>query len=339
MFAENESYCRSVGTVSGLKYYYAGIAVFFMCAIADFALYYFKRLFGNSYGTIASVGTFVLIPAVMIRFITWWTKDRAVVERERFTNSALQYALSSDSPDESIRLMLEFMGEELKCKRVIVFEDMHNGRYAGKYAWFDKSLVLNPLSVDGNVTGLLLLLDLPVDLIDEASSVAALTSYFLSQLILRRDDQKRMRTYTYNDSLSGAQNRRAYEEFVRNGLDLSSPFGYLSCEITDLEEISERDGFEAGDRKVIDIVAILGEIFGRGNVYRMVGSRFAAFGFETDETYFRDDVARFKEKVREAGINTAVGYVYCQNGTMDMKTFIRRAGQMIKEEEKNEHKH
>jgi GGDEF domain-containing protein len=292
--------------------------------------------------------------------------------------------------------MLEFMGEELKCKRVIVFEDMHNGRYAGKYAWFDKSLgrrsidllyvpekgfvdevldsysangnsfsisdietyrdinqniynllrsfdveslVLNPLSVDGNVTGLLLLLDLPVDLIDEASPVAALTSYFLSQLILRRDDQKRMRTYTYNDSLSGAQNRRAYEEFVRNGLDLSSPFGYLSCEITDLEEISERDGFEAGDRKVIDIVAILGEIFGRSNVYRMVGSRFAAFGFETDETYFRDDVARFKEKVREAGINTAVGYVYCQNGTMDMKTFIRRAGQMIKEEEKNEHKH
>ncbi len=48
-----------------------------------------------------------VIPAVMIRFIRWWTKDRQITERERFTNRALQYALSSDSPDESIRLMLE----------------------------------------------------------------------------------------------------------------------------------------------------------------------------------------------------------------------------------------
>lgn len=191
--------------------------------------------------TLSSIGIFILVPIVMIQFIRWWTKDRQVIERERFTNKSLQYALSSGSPDESIRLLLEFMGEEFKCKRAAVFEDGHNGRFHGKYAWFDKSLekrpidlihipyngvvdrivsaykengnkytvtdveafrdlnpgvynmlktyniqtlVLNPLEVDGVVTGILMLLDIPAELVEEASSVATLTSYFLSQLIL-----------------------------------------------------------------------------------------------------------------------------------------------------------
>ncbi len=387
MIIENERFCHRSGIASGMKFYYVAIAVFIVCALADYALYSTKRLFGNTYGALTSFGTFILVPVALIQFIRWWTKDREVIERERFTNRALQYALSSDSPDESIRLMLEYMGKELKCKRAIVFEDMHNGRFAGKYGWLDQSLgnrsidllylpyrgfveevlrsysengnrflisdmeeyrdvdqniynllrsynadsaVVNPLEVDGDVTGLLVLLDLPANLIEEATSVAALTSYFLSQLILRRDDQKRMRTYTYNDSLSGAGNRRAYEEFVKNGLDMASPFGYISCEICDLDKISEEESLEAGDKKVIDTVEMLSDIFGKENVYRMVGSRFAAFGFETDETYFCDDVAKFEKKAAEAGISVNVGYVYCQNGTTDMQRVIRTAGERIK---------
>ena len=336
MFARHEKFCRANGIRSGLKFYYIGIAAFIICSLTDYAQYYFKKLFGSTYGAITSIGTLVLVPIVLIQFIKWWTKDRQVVERERFTNRALQYALSSDSPDESIRLMLEFMGEEFKCKRVVVFEDMHNGRFHGRYAWSDKSLekrsidllyipykgvvealldsyrengntyvindveifkdekqsvynllvsygvqnlVANPLEVDGEVTGILMLLDMPAEVADEAASVAKLMSYFLSQLILRRDDQKRMRTYTYNDSLSGAQNRRAYDEFVSGSLDLSSPFGYMVCSIDDLEEVSDKGGFEAGDAMLADMVALMGDVFGDDNVYRMAGSKFVAFGF------------------------------------------------------------
>ncbi|MBO4903992.1 MAG: diguanylate cyclase [Lachnospiraceae bacterium] len=388
MFVRHELYCRANGISSGLKFYYVGIGAFIFFAITDFSIYFYKRLFGNSYGMLTSIGTFVLFPVVLVQFIRWWTKDRQVIERERFTNRALQYALSSDSPDESIRLMLEFMGEELKCKRVIVFEDAHNGRYHGRYAWFDKSLgkrsidllyvpykgvvenilevyrengnryviedvesfkdtkqsvynllatyrisnlVAKPLEVDGEVTGILLLLDMPDDLINEAASVADLTSYFLSQLILRRDDQKRMRLYTYNDSLSGAQNRRAYDEFVRERLDLASSFGYLICTISNLEEISDKGGFEAGDAVIEDMVAILSEVFGKENVYRMAGSRFVAFGFETDETYFYDDVARFERNSKEKGINVSLGVVYCINGAKDIGIVVKRANEKMKE--------
>ena len=387
MFVRHEMYCKANGIRSGLKFYYIGIAAFMICSLTDYAQYYFKKLFGNTYGAITSIGTLVLVPIVLIQFIKWWTKDRQVVERERFTNRALQYALSSDSPDESIHLMLEFMGEEFKCKRVVVFEDIHNGRFHGKYAWSDKSLekrsidllyipykgvveallesyrengnsyvvndierfkddkqsvynllvsygvhnlVANPLEVDGEVTGILMLLDMPADVTDEAASVAKLTSYFLAQLILRRDDQKRMWTYTYNDSLSGAQNRRAYDEFVSASLDLSSPFGYMVCTIDDLEEVSDKGGFEAGDAMLADMVVLMGEVFGSGNVYRMAGSKFVAFGFETDETYFRDDVARFEQNAKDKGISVSTGAVYCLNGANDIRTVVKSANEQMK---------
>lgn len=387
MFARHERYCRQNGIKSGLRFYYIGIGAFISFSLTDYALYYINKTVGT-YGMLTSVGTFVLIPIVLVQFMRWWTKDRRVIEIERFTNRALQYALSSDSPDESIRLMLEYMGEELRCKRVIVFEDSHNGRFHGRYAWFDSSLekrsidllyipykgavdrmistykengnryvledverfkdenpsiynmlmtyrvenvVANPLEVDGNVTGVLLLLDMPANNIDEASSVANLTSYFLSQLILRRDDQKRVWTYTYNDSISGAQNRRAYDAFVANRLDLSSSFGLMMCTISDLEEISDTGGFEAGDAVIADMVAIMGEVFGKENVYRMAGSRFAAFGFETDETYFYDDVARFEKNANDKGISAVAGAVYCINGIRDIRTVIKRANEKLKE--------
>ena len=386
MCIEDRSYCKANGLTSNLNHYIGGIAIFCGCATADYLLYYFNTSIGNSYGTISSIGTFILLPIVLIQFIRWWTQNRAVIERERFTNRALHYALASDSPDENIRLMLKYMGEELKCKRAIVFEDAQNGRFHGRYAWFDESLgnrsidllylpykgvveealmsyvannnrfvisdiekyrdinlniynmlwaynvetaVLSPLEVDGETTGLLVLLDMPVDMAEEASSVAGLMSYFLSQLILRRDDQKRMRMYRYNDSLSGANNRRAYEEFVKNRLDLSAPFGYLMCQLDDLERVSDTEGFEVGDVLVTDTVLLLCEVFGRDNVFRMVGSKFAAFGFETDEAYFMDDVQRFVDKARDRGISVSVGPVYCLNGAMDIMTVSKRANEII----------
>lgn len=139
-----------------------------------------------------------------------------------------------------------------------------------------------------------------------------------------------MRTYTYNDSLSGAQNRRAYEEFVSEKLDLARPFGYMLCRINDLEEISIRDGFKAGDKVVAEAANIMSDVFGSEHVYRMAGSSFAAFGFETDETYFRDDVARFEKNVKDASISVTVGSVYCINGAMDIKTVVKRAGEIIR---------
>ena len=99
-------------------------------------------------------------------------------------------------------------------------------------------------------------------------------------------------------------------------------FGYLLCVIKDLDFVSESEGYDAGDRIIAETASVLADVFGKENVYRIVGSRFCAFGFETDETYFRDDVARFEKNARDRGINISVGPVYCINGAMDIRSVL-----------------
>ncbi len=76
--------------------------------------------------------------------------------------------------------------------------------------------------------------------------------------------------------------------------------------------------------------AIVFEDLKNGRYGGMAGSKFSVFGFETNETYFRDDVARFEKNVSEAGIKVSVGALYCLNGAMDMMSVIKSANQKMR---------
>ena len=76
------------------------------------------------------------------------------------------------------------------------------------------------------------------------------------------------------------------------------------------------------DRLVTDTVTLMSEIFGNERVYRLVGSRFAAFGFETDEAYFEDESERLIEEANKRNISLNVGFAFCNNGTKDMNTVV-----------------
>ena len=158
-----------------------------------------------------------------------------------------------------------------------------------------------------------------------ASEVISLLTYFVTQLIAQREEQKHLKYYSYNDPRSGVQNRRAYKEFIDEGLDKASAFGYVSCRIKDFTDISNSQGYEAGDRVLADTAACLAEVFGNENVYRLGGGEFAAFGFESDESFFDSDMARAGKLISDKDINASVGGVYCTYGTMNMNSVIKRS--------------
>ena len=160
---------------------------------------------------------------------------------------------------------------------------------------------------------------------EEASENVSLIAYFLSELISNRDENKRTRFFNYNDPISGALNRRAFNEFSSDLVDKATPFGFVLVEIRDLEVISAQKGYEAGDRIVTDTVALMSEIYGNERVYRLVGSRFAAFGLETDEAYVEDEAERLSEEADKKIISLNVGCAFCNNGTKDMNTVVKYA--------------
>ncbi|MCR5831816.1 MAG: diguanylate cyclase [Lachnospiraceae bacterium] len=188
-----------------------------------------------------------------------------------------------------------------------------------------KNIIIGPITTAGNVTGLVTLVDIPTEMMEEASENISLIAYFLSELIANRDEDKRTRFFEYNDPLSGALNRRAFNELSADLVARATPFGFVLVEIRDLETVSSQKGYEAGDRLVTDTVTLMSEIFGNERVYRLVGSRFAAFGFETDEAYFEDESERLIEEANKRNISLNVGFAFCNNGTKDMNTVVKYA--------------
>ncbi len=188
-----------------------------------------------------------------------------------------------------------------------------------------KNVVISPIGENERNVGLLVITDLPAEIIEEAAENAPLMAYYLYELIRERDEEKRTRIFMYNDPLSGALNRKAFNEFTSEDLDKSSSFGLAIVEIRDLEAVSSQKGYEVGDKLVTDTVNIMSDIFGKDCVYRLVGSRFAAFGFETDEAYFEDDIERLLKEANDKGIALLVGRAFCNNGINDINTAVKYA--------------
>ncbi len=373
----------NTGKVSINKNYIA-IGIYFMLVIILYAFLLSGRLNIRIFASIR----FLMMIVLAINFIRWWRKDYEANERERFINRAISHAVSSNSPEENISMMIRYMGKELGAMRIFIFEDQKNGKYRGTYEWYDDELesaslellylpysgfidmilkyfednnhrlivdnaetikhsipslydliktndidnmVMGPLEVSGNTIGICGVINVPKNRLKDVAEIITLVSYFITQLIMQREEQKRDLFYSYNDPLTGAYNNFAYKKYVEKKLDNSQAFGYLRCDLIGLTEINVSQGYEVGDMIVILLAKSLMEVFGESNVYRMNGTEFVAFGFETDEVYFNSDVERVKKLISEKGINVAFAPVYCMYGTSDISIVVKRAENLMHE--------
>ncbi len=386
---DNAHYCRVNGLAIEIRSIYFIIIFVLGCGLLDLIKDFTDQTFTDVQGIYTRAGMVIFVVYMNFKFLKWWTKDHAQIMRERFINHALQYAVSSDSPEHNIKAMLNFMGTELEADRIFIFESQINGTFRGSYEWcrdglkpesvelihltyegvLDKlykryldngrkfivndieqfkstdpyfydilknykieNLVTGALEINGKFMGICGVSGAPEDKLTDISEIINLISYFLSQLILQREEQKRMFSYNYRDALSGAKNHMAYRMFLENSLDMSKTFGYMRVGIIGLEDVNREQGYDVGDRILIELSKCLMEIFGSENVYRMNGNEFVCFGFETEESYFDNDVECAKRMIERKGINIFVGAAYCANGTTDMEIVFSRVDELMQED-------
>ncbi|MBR5406190.1 MAG: GGDEF domain-containing protein [Lachnospiraceae bacterium] len=387
-FWDNAVFCKKQGFDIGIRKYYPGMAAFVICAVLDVVLYGCGIMVGDSYGSFSRIGFAIFMILSMLQFLGWWTRDRADIERERFINRTLQYAMSSDSPQEGIESMLDYMGRTLKARRVCIFEEQGNGKYHGTYEWFEEgqvsadtgliylpyegfiddlyksfkangdkfivdspetyktanpafynfsqqysisNLVAGPLEKGGSLTGFLAFIDTPDTFLEETSNIINIVSYFVNQLITQREEKKRLRYYSYNDAMTGAQNRRAFNDYLRDGFDPASAFGFLICHANGVDEANRSEGYEAGDRLILKTFRALSDVFSKENIYKLGGAEFAVFGYESDEILFNTDVDRARSLMDELKISVSIGAVYCAFGTMDIKKVIKHVNKLLRD--------
>ncbi len=388
MAVDNSRYCRRSHITTDYRLFYLGAVSFFVCGGIDIVIYFVSRKKAATNGSVAMLGMTVFVLIMLISFLRWWMKDHEAIERDRFINRALSFAISSNSPDESIRAIIDFIGRELEAKRFFILEDQKNGKYRGTYEWyteglqsasiemmylpykgfidklseeFDKrdhrlivdkpdaykdsipglyntmktnhieNMVVAPLEVSGHIFGICGVMDIPKKSQDAIAEIINLISYFLSQLIRQREEQDRMFLYNYKDALSGAGNYTSYRKFVEEELDIGSAFGLVRCDLRGIDEINITQGFDVGDQMLVMASRNLMEVFGEQNVYRMNGTQFMAFGFETDEIYFNNDVERVRKQMAQNSIDATIASVYCIYGTKDFSIVKKRVDDLMKE--------
>ncbi|MBR5420357.1 MAG: diguanylate cyclase [Lachnospiraceae bacterium] len=393
IFVDELLYCRANEIEADLGGFFFGLAALLTGGIIDLVIYFLKLRILDSYGTFTSIGMLAFIAIMLMRFLSWWNRDQALIERDRFLNRALEYFVSSESPDEGIREIMGFTGSELKPGLILLFEERGEGKYRGTYRWDakvsgpgaggllylpekgfvdelykvfrseQKSLIIEdiekyrtsdpalynmlssdnvdcmvacPLETDKKLVGMLTLIDLPREDMEKTADYIEQLSRFLTQLLMRRDEQAKLRAYSYNDVISGALNRRAYKEFLEEKLDLGSAFGYLICEISGLKNANDTRGYESGDRMILEITAVLSDVFGKEQVFRVGGTEFVAFGFESEEMFFLNDVERVRRQAIGKGLKIYTGEVYCTYGTHDISKVIRRANEHLMEDREQE---
>ncbi|MBO4899813.1 MAG: sensor domain-containing diguanylate cyclase [Lachnospiraceae bacterium] len=179
------------------------------------------------------------------------------------------------------------------------------------------TLVTGPLILDGEYIGFFGVDNPPVENMREISEIIRLLTFFLSELIARRDNHRRLVEYSYHDALTGAGNRRAMREFERENLDTTRPYGFITCDINGLKSVNDNNGHDAGDKLIKTVASCLGEVFGPENIYRMGGDEFAVYSFDENLSEFEEKVARIRSMVEEEGGHVAIGYSYAHDGDPD----------------------
>ncbi len=388
--ADDFRYCRSRGLRVGIDDLFVGGVCLALGGLLDVVSYLLGFHFLNSDGNFLRLGLCAFVVSVMLQFLRWWSGEHTAINRDRFINRILQYAVSANDPEAGINAVLESLGTDLHADRAYVFEDMGDGTFDNTYewcragvsaeienlkglpyegtvdVWYDeykrskhvliydleayrgvsenmyqvlkpqgiRSLVTGPLEMNGKFMGFFGVDNPPVESMMEIAEIIGLLSYFLSQLLLQREEQKRLVRYSYYDAMTGCKNRRALGEYEKNHFDPTRPYGFIMCDINGLKAANDTYGHDAGDAMIIDVSGSLAEVFGLENVYRMGGDEFAVCAYRADEAAFRADLERARALIVGKGRSAAIGAVFRPGGAADYEAAKAEADQLMYEDKR-----
>ena len=113
------------------------------------------------------------------------------------------------------------------------------------------------------------------------------------------------------DKLTGVRNRAAYEnmsETLARQIEGGQPVMYaiVLCRVSNLAEINEEKGREAGDRMIREACAEICQTFKHSPVFRVAGDKFAAIAQGSDYEHIDELMAELKERERVSRENDGV---------------------------------
>ncbi len=171
-----------------------------------------------------------------------------------------------------------------------------------------KSLITVPIFTDGKLHGFLGV-DNPHAHMDAPELLSQVTYIAANEL------QKRMLTETltkksYQDPLTGLNNRLAYDEMLEQLCGKEFPVGVGFLDLNGLKWVNDNLGHDMGNKAIHKVCAILEEYFPKNTLYRISGDEFVILWPEVDYQVFMDAAENLRTALSDEGNIAAFGFVW-----------------------------
>lgn len=171
-----------------------------------------------------------------------------------------------------------------------------------------KSLITVPIFTNGKLHGFLGV-DNPHAHMDAPELLSQVT-YIAANELQKRLLTEALTKKSYQDTLTGLNNRLAYDEMLEHLRGKEFPVGVGFLDLNGLKWINDNLGHDMGNKAIHKVCAILEEYFSKNTLYRISGDEFVILWPEVDYQVFMDTAENLRTALSDEGNIAAFGFVW-----------------------------
>lgn len=157
--------------------------------------------------------------------------------------------------------------------------------------------------------------------------------FFIETAMTREKEKKHLQNLSYVDSLTYAQNRNHFNEYLKKNRCKELHFvGVIYLDLNGLKEINDKMGHLAGDTLIISASCVLQEIFA-DNSYRIGGDEFVVIEQDVLESEFMSKYNKLLVRMKKLEISVATGYIWKER-CLNLSEILQEADQKMYEDKK-----
>ena len=194
------------------------------------------------------------------------------------------------------------------------------------------SLIASPLELEGKIIGFYGVDNPPPEAMEDATYFAEMVGHFIVSLLEKRRMMRQMEKLSYEDFLSGVQNRHALNDYIDYCRQLNN-VGIVYCDVLGLKKINDTQGHQAGDDLIIRASESLKSNFRKKDIYRVGGDEFLVLCKDISQDIFLSKVEALREDMKKNNAMMSLGAIWRET-VDDADAFIAEADGIMYEEKR-----
>lgn len=194
------------------------------------------------------------------------------------------------------------------------------------------SLIASPLELEGKIIGFYGVDNPPPEAMEDVTYFAEIVGHFIVSLLDKQRLMQQLEKLSYEDFLSGVQNRHALNDYIDYCRQLNN-VGVVYCDVLGLKKINDTQGHQAGDALIVRASDSLKSHFRKKDIYRVGGDEFLVLCKDISPDIFEEKVDALRETMKKNNAMMSIGAIWREK-VEDADAFFAEADAIMYEEKR-----